>query len=179
MNLAMMNFHVDKDKVLEALVYVIDQAGELTPFFAGKILYFADVDHLRKFGRPITGDSYYALENGPVPTFAYDILKGGVAEPTKSSAMGALSHQKRKHPTFSVKRKADLSFFSKTDLECLDHAIEHCLRHSFGEISDETHGHVAWTNASLNEKMSFEDMLAGAEEEVVEDAKAFAAYGVL
>lgn len=175
----MLNFHVDKEKVLEALVYIIDQAGELTPFFAGKILYFADVDHLRKFSRPITGDTYYAMENGPVPTFAYDLLKGNVPEPTKSSVSSALAHEKRKHPTFRARRKADLSFFSKTDLECLDHAIEYCLRHSFGEISDETHGHIAWANAGLNEKMSFDDMLAEANDAIVEDAKVFAAYGVL
>ena len=38
-------------------------------------MFFADKEHLLDYGRPITGDSYVAMEHGPVPTSTRDILK--------------------------------------------------------------------------------------------------------
>ena len=40
-----------------------------------KILYFADQKHLSLYGRSITGDTYIAMEYGPVPSNVDDILK--------------------------------------------------------------------------------------------------------
>ena len=39
------------------------------------VLLFADKKHLERYGRFITGDTYSAMENGPVPSFAYDVVK--------------------------------------------------------------------------------------------------------
>ena len=40
-----------------------------------KLLFFAEVDHLNRYGRPIVGDRYYARQWGPVPETTYDLLK--------------------------------------------------------------------------------------------------------
>ena len=40
-----------------------------------KILYFADQRHLSLYGRSITGDTYIAMQYGPVPSNVDDILK--------------------------------------------------------------------------------------------------------
>jgi hypothetical protein len=44
-----------------------------------KVLFFADVNHLNNYGRPIVGDDYVALPHGPVPQTTYDILKADIA----------------------------------------------------------------------------------------------------
>jgi uncharacterized phage-associated protein len=175
-----MEFVLDKEKAVEALVYIAEKFPGVGRFHAAKILYFAERFHLREFGRPIVGDRYIAMENGPVPSFAYDALKGTVTQDDKQIIAGAIVPvQASRHPAYKAGREPDVSYFSVSDLECLDKAIQHCRTRSFGSISDETHKHFAWDNANLNAQMSYDDMMDGVDPEIIEDAKAFAAYGVL
>lgn len=175
-----MRFSVDKEKTVEALLYIVTRYGEAGRFHALKTLYYADREHLRSYGRPITGDRYIAMDNGPVPSYAYNALKQDVPEPERKMVSEALSPGKSaSHPTYVPHRDPDLSYFSKTDIECLDQAFEYCSKRSFGVISDETHDHLAWRNAPLNGTMSVEDMLDGVEKDIIEEAELFASYGVL
>lgn len=171
----MVDFSVNKDKVVEALVYITDKAPGLTPFFISKIVYFADLWHLTEFGRPVTGDTMVAMENGPVPSFAYRLLNGETTPPPGSFA----ADRSARHPTFHALRRPNLDRLSATDRRMLDRAIEHCRSRSFGQLSDETHKHPAWIDAVENRPMSFDRMLADADPKVVEEAEEFAAYGVL
>ncbi|MGM4980902.1 Panacea domain-containing protein [Rhizobium sp. 11_C7_N12_5] len=171
---------MDKEKAVEALVYVASKAPGVGRFHAAKILYFAERFHLRAYGRPIVGDRYIAMDHGPVPSFIYDALKGSVAPEDRETVDGALVKiDAYRHPAYKAARDPDISYFSETDLECLDKAIKHCIGRSFGAISDETHNHVAWSNANLNAPMSFDEIMDGVEPEILEEAKIFAAYGVL
>ncbi|ALA17185.1 MULTISPECIES: Panacea domain-containing protein [unclassified Chelatococcus] len=175
-----MDFVLNKEKAVEALVYVAAKFPGVGRFHAAKILYFAERFHLRRYGRPILGDRYIAMDHGPVPSFAYDVLKGTVYPSDRKLIEGALvTKDGFHHPEYEASREPDMSLFSQSDIECLDEAIEHCAGKSFGEISDETHEHVAWAKANLNGPMSYDDMLAGVSDEILEDARVFAAYGVL
>ncbi len=171
---------LDKEKAIEALVYIAQKVPGVGRFHAAKILYFAERFHLREFGRPIVGDQYIAMENGPVPSFAYNVLKDALGENERELAKGALIESDAyRHPEYEAGRDPDLSYFSATDIECLDRAINHCAKRSFGSISDETHKHRAWDQAIRNGPMSYEDMMDGVDPDIIEDARAFAAYGVL
>jgi uncharacterized phage-associated protein len=175
-----MDFIADKEKIVEALVYVASRLPGVGRFHAAKILYFAERDHLRTFGRPLLGDRFVAMENGPVPSFAYDVLKGTVSTAEKELVDGALIvGNASRHPNYRASRAPRLEYFSKSDLECLDSAIKHCRARSFGAISDETHKHAAWIAAKLNGPMEWDLILEGADPEVVEEAHAFASYGVM
>lgn len=175
-----MEFKVDKAKAVEALVYVAGRLGDVSRFNAAKILYFADLDHLNTFGRPITGDYYVAMENGPVPSFIYDVLKGTLAPDDKALVADALLPvQGAQHPRVRATRDANLELFSRSDLRSLDSAIQHVGTRSFGAISDETHKHEAWKRAPLNGKMAFDDMMTEADASIVGDASESAQYAVL
>jgi uncharacterized phage-associated protein len=175
-----MNFQVDKDKTIEALLYIVHRYGEVGRFHALKTLYFADLQHLRAYGRPVTGDRYIAMENGPVPSYAYSALKQTLPEHERQIVVNALTVETdRPRPYYRPHREPDMRFFSKTDIECLDWAYNHCRRRSFGAISDETHEHPGWKKAELNGDMSIEDMLEDADPSTAEDARLFASYGVL
>ena len=70
-----MNVQFDKEKSLNALLYVANRVQRKDFHKIFKIIYFADRQHLADWGRPITGDTYIAMEAGPVPSRLYDMLK--------------------------------------------------------------------------------------------------------
>src|SRR5687768_15230857 len=74
----MVRFNFNETKVLEALVFIGQRWPGITPFYLAKVMFFADRDHLRAYGRPVTGESYIAMANGPVPSRTYDIIKGNL-----------------------------------------------------------------------------------------------------
>jgi uncharacterized phage-associated protein len=61
-------FAIDEAKALEALVLVAKAWPGITPFFVAKVFFLAEKWHLNRFGRPIIGDTYVAMQNGPVPS---------------------------------------------------------------------------------------------------------------
>ena len=71
----LIRFNFDEAKTVEAVVLVAQRWPGITPFFLAKVLFFADRDHLRAYRRPVTGDSYIAMDAGPVPSRVYDMVK--------------------------------------------------------------------------------------------------------
>lgn len=71
-----MSFPFSHRKTTQALNFFARQAGgELNKLKALKLVYFADRYHLRRFGRPITGDEYLAMPYGPVASGAKDLIE--------------------------------------------------------------------------------------------------------
>ncbi|HCC85711.1 MAG TPA: hypothetical protein DEQ06_03790, partial [Porphyromonadaceae bacterium] len=62
-------------KLKSAFLYILNKQRYIDQFHAFKILYFADREHLAKYGRRIIHDTFYAMENGPVPSNLYDTVK--------------------------------------------------------------------------------------------------------
>lgn len=136
-----------------------------------KILYFADQKHLSLYGRSITGDTYIAMEYGPVPSNVDDILKAVRGDSFFSGYVGDLKSKIHFENRFIIKGllEADMNELSETDIECLDYAISLCKDKSFDKLTDLSHG-LAWTNTARNRAMSVKDILRenGNEEEYAE-----------
>ena len=66
-------------KILESLIFLISEASKRghrpTQYDLVKSIFIADLWHMNKHGRPITFDNHVAMEHGPVPSEAYDMLK--------------------------------------------------------------------------------------------------------
>lgn len=130
-----------------------------------KILYFADMVHLSKFGRSITGDTYIAMDYGPVPSAIYDIfksLRGDGSSPYKEMATSAIRIKNR----FIVNalQEADLKYLSKTDTQVIDDIILAFGDHSWADIVEISHQY-AWSNTPLNAPISVENMLTESHQE--------------
>src|SRR5437899_12988053 len=68
-------FTFDVEKASAALLYLASR--DLPAFDKGKackLLFLADKLHLVRYGRPITGDHYWALEHGPVPSTVLNLI---------------------------------------------------------------------------------------------------------
>src|SRR5690606_4362468 len=68
-------FKFNRAAALEAILYLAANSRDATLHRVFKLLYFAEKQHLEKYGRMITGDAYKAMEYGPVPSKSYDLTK--------------------------------------------------------------------------------------------------------
>ena len=69
-------FNFNRQKAVEAILYFVNARKEktLTVMHLLKFLYYADKYHLEKYYRPVLGDFYYAMENGPVASNVNNFL---------------------------------------------------------------------------------------------------------
>jgi uncharacterized phage-associated protein len=143
-------FRVNSDKVLESLVYIAEKSPGIDVFHVCKILYFADKLHLNTYGRPILGDTYFALDQGPVPSLAYDVIKrneiplyGRLLENISES----LDYEKSKRDNYFrivAKRPPNEDLFSGSDIECLDKSISTYAGMDYDELYKIAHAEPAY-----------------------------------
>ncbi|PKN63272.1 MAG: hypothetical protein CVU57_20420 [Deltaproteobacteria bacterium HGW-Deltaproteobacteria-15] len=160
----MIRFRFDEEKAIAAVLYVCHRLLESRNYNSKpgfhkifKVLYFADQKHLARYGRPISGDYYVAMEHGPVPSSIYDILKLVRGE-------SLFGDDKEYRELFEVqghnvhpKQQPDLDLLSESDLECLDESIKENRLLSFGTLKNKSHD-TAYCKAAKDDKISFNEM---------------------
>jgi hypothetical protein len=121
-------FRVNKQKVIEALVYLATRRPRIDIFHVCKVLFYADLLHFRRYGRPILGDQYVAMDDGPVPSFTLNVSKRVIP---RAGAEWVAEFDRRLDVDETdgyVRLIARSDFrddlFSRTDVECLDLSIE-------------------------------------------------------
>lgn len=149
-------FRFDSEKAIEVIVYLAEHAPIPDIYHILKIIYFADKEHLERYGRFICGDSYVAMKHGPVPSATYDIIKyvrgdGYIAFNEHASRSFEVQPDERILPC----RPANLDLMSESDLSCLKWAIENVGRLSFDELKKRSHDY-AYETADINDFMPVE-----------------------
>lgn len=88
-----------------------------------KLLFFADFRHYKKYGRPIIGDEYYHLPQGPVPTISYNLFNETVrGEDTELKKVTRIIPEKvidYDRERIEVLANPNTDIFSRSDLEIL------------------------------------------------------------
>ena len=143
-----MDVQFDKTKTLNALLYVANRVQRKDFHKIFKVIYFADRQHLADWGRPITGDTYIAMEAGPVPSRMYDMLKIVRGDSYVSDTEGLGQY-------FQVENwmyvrplvDADLNKLSANEQEALSDAIAKYASLSYDEIKEKSHD-VAWRSTA-------------------------------
>jgi len=133
---------------IQPVLYVLNKAGQaLDTHRISKILYFADREHLAKYGTSISNDTYMKMKYGPVPSIIYDIIKAvqgknGLISKSDVASFFELSDNDK----ISAITHYDEDEFSISEMECLDDSIKEHLQKSFDFLSDKSHDE-AWENA--------------------------------
>jgi len=133
-------------KVTQALNFFARQdGGTINKMRSLKLLFFADRYHLRKYGRPITNDEYFAMDYGPVPSGAKDLAESSVFRPNveKEYAERFIAPSEDLLSFRSVACVDDL-VFSKTDLEALHFAWDAFRRFNAFDLAELTHVYPEW-----------------------------------
>jgi uncharacterized phage-associated protein len=142
-------------KVREALLHVIREADRrnirITQFEILKTLFLADRAHLNRYGRPITFDEYVAMQDGPVPSLAYDVLKEALAawkEAEITEPLWTVQPSKRlKNFYHCAMREASDKVLSDSDLEELSAALTLVRKLGYKGTWDATHSDPAYIDA--------------------------------
>ena len=153
--MALAPIRFDPERALELVLYVASRLRYPTLHSVSKVLYFADREHLSRYGSLLSGDNYVAMRHGPVPSAIYDLLKAAVGrlEPLIPSQFYDLVGQ-----SLSVEegsrvrplRAANLELLSASQRECLDASIKANGRLSFKRLTDKSHD-AAWRSVDEND----------------------------
>ena len=144
---------VDADKAVEVLLYVAARVPNM--YHALKVMYFADRLHLERYGRLIYGDSYVAMDKGPVPSAAYDLVKVARGDGFYCPAPEIREVLQVRDHTLLPQRDPRPEYLSESDVECLDEAIAAYGHMGFGRLMRLSHD-AAYRSADQNDFISFE-----------------------
>ena len=137
----------DTTKIIQALAYLADHQPKKTIDYmkAYKLLWLADRYHLRQTGRTITGDAYYAMPFGIVPSDAKCLL-----EDVRTKMKTPKGYKEKficnvgKHQ-FKVISQPDLKVFYDSDNEALDKVLEMYGDYDAKHLSEMSHKFPEWT----------------------------------
>ncbi|MDD4931316.1 MAG: Panacea domain-containing protein [Candidatus Colwellbacteria bacterium] len=123
--------------------------GKINKMKAIKLIYFADRYHIRKYGRPIIGDSYWAMKLGPVGSETLNtanLSKKDLDASCLKYAQEFLGHPKGdiKLQNIISKKEVDLGVFSQTDIEALEATFNEFGDKDQFELADESHKYPEW-----------------------------------
>jgi uncharacterized phage-associated protein len=156
------------EKTIHSVLYITERLKIKDFHKIFKIIYFADREHLAKYGRPITGDTYIRMADGPVPSKLFDIFKAVRGDSFFQA--NELKEYFTVNGRYLIKpeKKPDMRCLSKTDILELDKSISKYGELSFGTLREISHG-IAWGNTKENGEIIVEDILreAGEEEDYI------------
>lgn len=134
-------------KIKAALLYILNSFPEGVDFIKlFKILYFAQKEHLVKYGRGIVNETFYALKHGPVPSYSYkamQVIDGRVEDNSFSSFNEGIE------VTDGIVKSVvspDLDELSISDIKCLEKSIQDNRSIDPYDLSELSHDE-AWLKA--------------------------------
>ncbi len=145
----------DPERALELVLYVASRLRYPTLHSVSKVLYFADREHLSRYGSLLSGDNYVAMRHGPVPSAIYNLMKAGAGRlepliPSQFYELVAQSLSVEEGRRVRPLRPANLDLLSASQRECLDSSIKENGKLSFKRLTDKSHD-AAWKSADEND----------------------------
>jgi uncharacterized phage-associated protein len=167
------SLNFDYKKAAQALNYfAVAEGGRISQLKALKLVYCADRYHLRKYGRPITNDDYWAMKLGPVPSGTRDISLLNSEYLDERELSYAADYISSDGYALISKKPVDNMLFSESDVEALRFSWEVFGQLVRFDIADITHLYPEWNKhkeaLEINSRvhMYLEDFLQDPESDV-------------
>ena len=107
-------FPYDRNKATQAILWLLHRhGGSMDKLKLVKLLFYADREHLARYGRPIVGGQYWAMDLGPVSGELKTHVDSATAE-------AALPFEGRGDYEFIAKEPPNEDELSESDMEILD-----------------------------------------------------------
>lgn len=150
-------FEFNHKKAVQVLNYFANkEGGAINKMKAIKLIWLSDRAHLRKFGRPIIMDQYFALPYGPIPSNTKDL-----AEKNSFLSIDEINYRDRflkiidKYKFKSIEQIEE-KVFSQSDLQILNSVYAEFGKYSEFDLSELSHLYPEWKKheSGLNNKIA-------------------------
>ena len=120
---------MDTKNIVQMLYYIIKNGKKpYDKVSLLKLVFFSDRYHLRKYGRSISHDTYYAMKHGAVASNVKDILSQNFeSDEEKEYFFSYIDISDNKY--YIAKQEKSLEMLSKTNKEAMDFTLKY-----FGDI---------------------------------------------
>ena len=150
-------------RALESILFLSSRLANPEIHEVLKLRYFADKLHMSRYGFAISGDSYSAMEFGPVASETYNILKA--ARGDRNPWISDEYHELVRGTLIVVKkdvfpqRDAKLELLAPSDVACLEEAMNRWGGLNFKQRTKLSHDAAyeeAWAHAKEKDADAFE-----------------------
>ncbi len=169
-------FTFNIDKLIHAIIFFVkntspDKLGKVKLM---KLLYYSDFRHMQEYGRPIIGDTYYKLENGPVPSLTLNLIseaetcindkpddeeladtKNYVKKFKEAIEINIETYYGNRKLKFVPQVEFNARIFSKSDLAVMKKIAEEFYQDNGKEISEKSHQETGWRLAEMFSPIDF------------------------
>ncbi|AVM53217.1 putative phage-associated protein [Bacteroides zoogleoformans] len=163
--------HFDKQRLTEIVLYILNKTKGLDYYHIFKVIYFANIVHLAKYGCPMVSDVFCALPDGPVPSILYNCVKGDQYCDKELQSMlddSILKGRDDAYYMLEAKRKFDETYLSKADIEVLDRSISENANLPYGDLRSKSHG-KEWERAYAQQGRKVMDVVGMAKDGMASD----------
>lgn len=171
------HFEFELDKFIACVAIMASRKlSKLDKLKICKLLYYVDKYHLHKYGKPITGDTYVHMDNGPVPSKALDIMNEVILKDQVTVSNGVSNKAKfseflkvkksvfHRYPVFELVKNPKVDVLSESELEAVGETIKIYGNFSGGQLIDKTHKDAAWLKTNRNEEIDYRSFFVDTED---------------
>jgi hypothetical protein len=156
-------------KALEVILWFAEKSPSVDVYHVVKAAFYADKSHIRKYGRPITGDSYIADTYGPLPKVIYGILRRDPFELLALNSNGDIPARLEHDVFVKGERAPNRALLSKSDEAALEEGWQFVKDKSFDDLYHLTHSDRAYQRANGG-RMDYRDFLDEHDKDYAEKA---------
>ncbi len=132
-------------KATQALNFLARKSGgHINKLKALKLVFFADRYHVRKYGRPVSECTYFAMTHGPVASEAKHIAEDGNRLPPVARSYTRKFLRKKGDFDCASVADVDKAVLSASDLEALEFAWKYFGKFSKYQLRNITHHYPEW-----------------------------------
>ena len=160
---------INQAKYENAILYFVQHCNSwyLGATKLNKLLYYLDFLNYRDRGESVTGDDYYYMQHGPIPSSA-DVVMSALCESKKLKVAGVPFGEVAGR-TYKAKEQPDLDVFSEAERQLLADICKEFKKCDTGKIIAQTHLEAPWFYSRPHEKIDYEyahsiEMLDGGED---------------
>lgn len=138
-------FTSDPQKCTQALNFFARKAGgRINKMKSLKLVFLADRYHLRKYGRFVTDDNYFAMQYGPVPSNTKEIAESNDFLDETARAYSSQYINPIDNLQLDSTKDVDFDVFSESDIEALNFAWARFGQFDQFQLATLSHSYPEW-----------------------------------